>query len=333
MTAPVRFSVITPTHRRPESLLRMLDGLSRQTYPAALFEVIVVGDGHLDEKVRHARFPFRFHAVEQEKSGPAAARNHALQLAVEPYALFLDDDVIPDPALVAQHAGSHAEPMNVVIGPLLPAPLVKPAPWTRWEWRTLAEQYRSMRVGEWAPTPRQFYTGNASVATEDVRAVGGFNQDFTRGEDVELAWRLHDRGLRFVFNEKAAAEHLAQRSFKAWLAAAHDYGRTDVMLERTRTGRDLPGYVGREFRGRHRFTRALARAVLAQPMAWHAVPVAGAAVSRAAAAVGLREASMQVCSALFTSAYWRGVAGQLGRDQTLALLQPGRPAATAETVA
>ena len=333
MTSPVRFSIITPTHRRPASLLRMLDALTRQTYPCELFEVIVVGDGDVDASVRDRSYPFRFRTVTQEKSGPAAARNRALELAREPYALFLDDDVIADSVLMAEHAKSHAEPGTVVIGPLLPANVSRPAPWTRWEWQTLAEQYRAMRESLWAPTPRQFYTGNASVALADVIGVGGFNQDFSRGEDVELAWRLHDRGLRFVFNERAAAEHLAVRSFKAWLTAAHDYGRTDVMLERLRTGRDLPGWVRREYQARHRLTRTLTRTVLAQPAAFPVVSALGGMATRGAAAAGLQNASMQICSALFTSAYWRGVAGQLGRGRTEALLRPDGRAPAAEGAA
>jgi len=41
-------SVIIPTYNRKDSLLRTLDSLSRQTYPAECFEVIVVDDGGCD---------------------------------------------------------------------------------------------------------------------------------------------------------------------------------------------------------------------------------------------------------------------------------------------
>lgn len=323
MTEPVRFTVVTPTHRRPESLHGMLEALSRQTYPADRFEVVVVHDGDRDAVLQPTSYPFRFRAVGQDRAGPAAARNRGIAMAEEAHLLFLDDDVLPRPTLVEEHARSHAEPGAVVIGPLLAADIEHPAPWTRWEWRTLAEQYDAMREGRWVPTPRQFYTGNASVSTSEVRAVGGFNCSFTRGEDVELAWRLHDRGLRFVFNERAAAQHLAQRSFQAWLAAAFDYGRTDVLLEGIRSGRDLPGWVGREFRSRHTVTRRLTKVVLAHPVASRLVPAIGVVATHATDAARLRRTSMQLCSALFTTAYWRGVAAQLGPERALALLESG----------
>ena len=42
MAEPIRFSIVTPTHKRPHSLLRMLEALARQDYPFDCFEVIVI---------------------------------------------------------------------------------------------------------------------------------------------------------------------------------------------------------------------------------------------------------------------------------------------------
>lgn len=323
MAEAVRFSVVTPTHRRPESLQRMLAALAAQDYPFELFEVVVVADGGdraFAAELGGRCFPFRLRAFAQDRSGPAAARNRGLAEAVEPYVLFIDDDVLPAPTLIRRHAESHQEdPDAVVIGPLLQARAVKPLPWTRWEWATLMEQYDAMQAGKWAPTPRQFYTGNASVKADHVRAVGGFDTSFKRGEDVELAWRLQARGLRFVFNPLAQSEHIAERSFDAWLGAAFEYGRSDVMMERVRTGGDLPDWVQPEFHDRHRLTQLLTRAVLAQPGLWPAVAAAGHAATRATGRVGGEGLSMQICSAMFTAAYWRGVAAMLGRPAAAAL--------------
>jgi glycosyltransferase involved in cell wall biosynthesis len=263
-------------------------------------------------------------AVAQAQSGPAAARNRGLEEAAEPFALFIDDDVVPAPSLVRQHAETHRAPDLVVIGPLLAATAARPSPWTVWEWATLNQQYRAMEAGEWEPTPRQFYTGNASVGLDHIRAVGGFNTRFTRGEDVELAWRLQKRGLRFVFNPLAEGEHLAERSFDSWLKAAHEYGRTDVMLERIRTGSDLPDWVMEEFQGRHSYTKLVTRAVLAQPQIWGPIAASGHMAALAIGRLRWDAMAVNVCSALFTAAYWRGVADQLGRAHALALTAPDR---------
>jgi glycosyltransferase involved in cell wall biosynthesis len=336
MTEPVRFSIVTPTKRRPQSLLRMLEALARQDYPFDYFEVIVVADGDDDDLMNvlsRSRYPYRLRAVSQVQSGPAAARNRGLDEAAEPFALFIDDDVLPATSLVRQHAETHRVPDLVVIGPLLAATAARPAPWAVWEWATLKQQYRAMEAGDWPPTPRQFYTGNASVRLDHVRAIGGFNPRFRRGEDVELAWRLHERGLRFVFNPLAKGEHLAERTFEAWLNAAHEYGRTDVMLERIRTGRDLPGWVQPEFQGRHAYTKQLTRAVLTQPEIWRPIAACGHAAARATGRLGWETAAVHVCSALFTAAYWRGVAELLGRAQAIAMTAPGRTSPPPEAAA
>jgi len=315
------FSIVTPTNRQPGSLLRMLDALSRQDYPAERFEAIVVVDGRpaVAASLRELSFPFRFRVLEQPAAGPAAARNRGVAEASEAYVLFLDDDVVPSPSLIARHAEAHTQPDVVAIGPLVAAALGSAPPWTRWEWTTLQAQYRAMEAGEWPPTPRQFYTGNASVRRDDVLGAGGFDPAFRRGEDVELAWRLHARGLRFVFDPLARAEHFAERSFDAWLAAAYEYGRTDVMLERIRTGHDLPGWVQSEFGRRHRYSQTLARVVLRRPEAWRVARPSGWLGMWSADRVGLAGAAGHMCSALFTAAYWRGVAAMLGRDRAVML--------------
>ena len=47
---------------------------------------------------------------------------------------------------------------------------------------------------------------------EQFLNVGGFDSRFQRAEDVELAFRLRSRGVRFVFNPDANVLHYASRS-------------------------------------------------------------------------------------------------------------------------
>jgi len=121
------------------------------------------------------------------------------------------------------------------------------------------KQYKAMLRGEWSATARQFYTGNASLRRSHILAAGGFDEGFRRAEDVELAYRLADKGLNFVFNMQAAGMHFAERSFRAWLDAAYTYGRNDVIFTRDRNQKWLLPAVRQEFRDRHFFIRSLVR--------------------------------------------------------------------------
>jgi hypothetical protein len=227
--------------------------------------------------------------------------------AEAPIILFLDDDVLPTPGLVATHAAHHADRRDVVvIGPLL-APAESQQPWIRWEAETLQKQYKEMQVGSWPPTPRQFYTGNASVSRAHLIAAGGFDPRFRRGEDVELAFRLQRRGLRFVFEPAAAGVHFARRNFESWIDAAGEYGRIEALMGPIWGTRGLVDVKAQEFQGRHPMVRRFVRFGLAAPRYAPAAIAAGRVAGRALTMAGLWRLARGVYTALFELAYWRGV--------------------------
>lgn len=334
MTPPT-VSVVTPTHNRANSLARVLDALSRQTYPAERLESIVVADGCTDgtaETLWARRDPFRLRIVAQSAQGPAASRNCALDLASGQLCLFLDDDVIPSRGLVAEHVRRHSAASNlVVIGPLLP-PDRGVSAWVRWEGRTLRRQYMAMTTGAWEPSPRQFYTGNASVRTEHVRHVGGFNTAYRRAEDVELAFRLQRAGLRFVFHPQASGVHEADRPFGAWLAAAYEYGRADVAMGPIWGSKGLVEQKAQEVWRRNPLIRHLVLAGLttnfpARPPADERRPPPWLRPL-----LGFEPVAWPLLSALFEIAYWRGVESAVEGRHAIEIIAGGRAAAASAFV-
>src|SRR5262245_53142880 len=126
-------SVVVPTYNRAASLRRLLNALEGQTYPVERFEVVVVDDGSTDgtrEAVRRMHMSFTLRLVEQAHGGPSAARNRGVQAAIGELIVFVDDDVVPAPDLLDEHARSHALGSDlVVIGPMSP-----PKNWQRPAW-------------------------------------------------------------------------------------------------------------------------------------------------------------------------------------------------------
>lgn len=321
-------TVVMPTHERRASLGRALGALGRQVFPAHHVDVIVVCDGGDDgsaEMAESLRLPFSLTVLRQQNAGPAAARNLALAQARGPLIVFLDDDVLAYPHLLAEHVAAHADAADrVVIGPLLP-PTEARKPWVRWELRTVVRQYYDMEAGAYRPGPRQFFTGNASVRLEHLRAVGGFDPNFRRGEDVELAFRLQAHGLRFVFHREAGALHMADRSLESWLRAAFEYGRNDMIIGLFRGRPDMLEAVAREFQHRHRLTRALVQWTTRLPRFQAGLARALAELSRGAQAFGGDRVALPLCSAAFGLSYWRGVASELGSPTAAgALIERGR---------
>ena len=115
------------------------------------------------------------------------------------------------------------------MGPLSSLPSYA-QPWVAWEQAKIEAHYDAMNRGVYAPTYRQFWTGNASLAREHLLATGGFNPEFLRGEDVELGVRLHERGLGFRFNPRAIGFHHAERSLDSWSNAHASYGRLEIQI-------------------------------------------------------------------------------------------------------
>jgi GT2 family glycosyltransferase len=309
-------SVIVPTFNRCDRLERLLQHLDRAHGTAPAFDVTVVVDGSTDgTRSMLASLPTRYslRILHQQNSGPAAARNAAIGTAQGEVLLFLDDDVVPVDGLIARHAEVHRRNRHaVVIGPMLPPPGMSMAPWLRWEAATLQKQYEAMMAGLYAPTPRQFFTANASVRREHAVAAGGFDESFTRAEDVEFAWRLADQGLQFCFVPDAKVWHEPHRTFSSWLHVAREYGRHDVRLWAERGREYILPVLQNEYAGRHALSRLVTRLCLGHPrrfvMAQHVLAAAGYLSGRFRAA----RLSAFAYSGLFTLAYSQGFADALG---------------------
>ncbi len=310
-------SIVMPTHNRRESLSRTLLAVAEQDFPADRFEVIIVADGCTDGTVEllamlKATLPYSLHWIVQEQSGPAAARNAAIAAAQGDVIAFLDDDVVPVPGWLSAHMAYHArDAQAVVIGPLSPGSRLRPA-WVRWEDDSLQQQYRAMLAGVYRPTPRQFYTGNSSVRRQWIVQAGGFDGRLRRAEDVELAFRLQDLGLHFVFDPSADGLHHSIRTYRSWLGIPRQYGENDVLMGRVRGRAHLLHAIGREFHHRRRSTRLLARWCLGRPSRYRFVIGTLGLVARRTDRFNWYRPSAAACSGIWNLAYWQALSEALG---------------------
>lgn len=316
-------SVVVPTYNRVGRLRHVLEALERQQYPADCYEVVVVSDGSTDGThayLEALRPKSTLRWFSQSNRGPAAARNVGVDKATGDLVVFIDDDLVPDAGLLAEHVRVHQEMAGrdvVALGPMLSPDGFVMAPWVRWEQDMLMKQYLAMLRGDWEPTARQFYTGNASLRRSHILAAGGFDESFRRAEDVELAYRLAARGLSFVFTMKAAGMHYADRSYRSWLDAAFAYGRNDVIMARDRNQKWLLSAVGREFHARHVLIRSLVRLCRGRP---RLTSVATSALKAAADAATLANAGrieQAAYSGLFNLQYYTGLFGEMGNRENL----------------
>ena len=315
----VDVSIVIPTYNRRDRLRRVLEAVENQRTTTKfgrsfVFEVIVVSDGSTDgtsEMVQSFSPAYDLCFIEQANAGPAAARNAGVSSARGTTILFIDDDVIPGPDCVRTHVARHdATPELVVIGPMLTPTDANLSPWVEWEQFQLYKQYERFASGSPA-YPRQFYTGNASLPRKAFEATGGFNTEFRRAEDVELAQRLELLGLSFIFEPSASATHYAERSMSSWLGVAFDYGFHDVAF--ARGGQPwMRGMVTDSFNDRNIIQRTVIRSTLRNQRRSASAQNIAIGGSRLARRLHLSRVSRQSLSVAYGLNYYAGVVAAVG---------------------
>ena len=233
-----RVSVVIPTYRRRDALLRLLSALARQTLPSAEFEVIVVIDGSDDgtrEAAESLATPYELRTHWQQNRGRSAARNVGIDLARGDVVVMLDDDMEPAPELLAEHLRAHARGDDVAVLGAVPVALTASTPTTAVYVGVKFNRHMERLAHTGAPvTLRDFYGGNLSVRREVLARIGGFDEGFTRygNEDLELSLRLSNAGVRFVFAPAAVAFQSYDKDFAGLAADTVSKGRTAVLLAR-----------------------------------------------------------------------------------------------------
>ena len=220
-----RLSVVIPTYRRPDALPRTLEALARQTTGAGAFEVIVVCDADNDDPERVAEQvaaderPYAARLLHRHAPGVSAARNDGWRAAQAPLVMFLGDDILAAPDLLAEHLAWHERHPDQgvgVLGHVRWADELKVTAFMRWLEQGTQFDYAGIEGEEaaWA----HLYTSNVSLKRSLLELGGGFDEErfpFLY-EDLDLGYRLARHGLRLLYNAKARAEHLHASTLEQW---------------------------------------------------------------------------------------------------------------------
>jgi glycosyltransferase involved in cell wall biosynthesis len=167
-------SVVIPVFNGERFLAAAIQSVLDQTYRPV--EVIVVDDGSTDESGSIARSFPGVRVIEQENSGPAAARNRGVDAAKGGFVAFLDaDDVMPADKLARQVGHLHEHPgVGCVIG------------------------RQELLLEEGVEQPLWAEDGEAPLMSMVVRAslfdeIGGFDTSYVHGEDADWLLRARQR--------------------------------------------------------------------------------------------------------------------------------------------
>jgi mycofactocin glycosyltransferase len=181
----VDVTVVVPVRDRAAELDRCLAAIE---HPA-----IVVDDGSRDPAAiaavaaRHGARLLRRSVA----GGPAAARNHALAHVDSALVAFVDSDCVVARGWVRALAGHFDDPRVAAAAP-------------RVRDRALDMGAREADV---APGTRVSYVPSAALVVRRAALGAGFDERLRYGEDVDLVWRLRDRGWRIRYDPRVEVAH------------------------------------------------------------------------------------------------------------------------------
>lgn len=178
-------SVVVPVYEREHCVVDAVRSVLAQTYPAV--ECLVVDDGSTDASLANLTSAFahepRVRLFPRDHAGVSAARNHGIEQARGELLTFLDsDDLMLEHRIERQLAHLRVTSDDAVMcrqQQVLEGDAVRP------EW---LERHPDWWDG--------YYHTSILVATERVRAVGGFDERLSIGEDIDLVVRLAGAGTR-----------------------------------------------------------------------------------------------------------------------------------------
>src|SRR5881296_3582054 len=196
-----RISVVVCSYNGARTIRDCLEALKRITYPD--FEVIVVDDGSTDATAAiAARYDCRL--IQTENRGLASARNTGLRAASGEIVAYTDDDAYPDPDWLTYLANRFLSAADVGVG----GPNIAPAG----DGRT-AECVARAPGGPvhvlLSDSEAEHIPGcNMAFRKDRLEAIGGFDPQFrVAGDDVDVCWKLQERGWTLGFSAAAMVWH------------------------------------------------------------------------------------------------------------------------------
>jgi O-antigen biosynthesis protein len=221
-----RISVVVCTYNGARTIRDCFEGLRRLDYPH--YEVIVVNDGSSDATPAIAQ-EYGFKVISGRNHGLSHARNVGLHAASGEIVAYIDDDAYPDPDWLRFLAAGFLGSTHMGIGgPNIPPPGGGP----------VAECVANAPGGPihvlLSDREAEHIPGcNMAFRRKALLAIGGFDPQFrTAGDDVDICWRVRERGWTLGFHPGAVVWHHRRNSVRAYWKQQMGYGRAEALLER-----------------------------------------------------------------------------------------------------
>ena len=230
-------SVIIPVHNRPDEIRSCLEALLRIDYPREKVEILVVDDASTDRTPEVVSgFPVTLIRLSKNKQAPFC-RNLGARRASGEILAFIDSDCLPSPSWLKELVPVFIDRTVVAVGGKVDS---------YYDWKGLDRYEQVMSSLNRGDGPRRstekepfFYVPscNLLVRKKVFLSVGGFREELTVGEDVDLCWRLQDQGNPVEYRPVGIVYHRHRNSLRAFCSRRFEYGTSEPWLQRRHSQR------------------------------------------------------------------------------------------------
>jgi GT2 family glycosyltransferase len=207
---PLAISVAIPTYRREAVLLATVEYLLALRPRAAEILLLDQTESHgpsTEARLRTLADAGAIRWLRLALPSIPAAMNEGIRQARQDIVLFLDDDIRPEPELLAAHVQAHAKfPGGLIAGRVI-------QPWQEGIDFVSAPD-KAFHFASMQPASiHEFMGGNFSVPRARALALGGFDENFVKVAyrfEAEFASRFLAHGGRIHFEPRACLHHLKE---------------------------------------------------------------------------------------------------------------------------
>jgi GT2 family glycosyltransferase len=221
-----RISVVVCSYNGSKTIRDCMEGLLAVEYPD--FEVIVVNDGSTDGTAEIVR-EYGFRLITTKNHGLSSARNTGMNAASGEIVAYLDDDAYPDPDWLTYLAAAFMKSRHAAIG----GPNIPPQ-----GDGAIAECVANAPGGPVhvliSDLEAEHIPGcNMAFRKTALLEIGGFDPAFrAAGDDVDVCWRLQEKGFSLGFSPAAVVWHHRRNSLVAYWKQQVGYGKAEALLEK-----------------------------------------------------------------------------------------------------
>lgn len=228
-------SVIIPTFNGAARIPKCLDALLKQVDPR-IAEILVVDDGSTDGTGELVRRCPGVRLLRQANAGPASARNRGASEATGEVILFTDDDCVPAP-----------EWLDAMLGPFTNPSVVGTKGIYRTRQRSVVARFVQIEYEDRYRLMRKFRdidfvdTYSAAFRRERFLELGGYDTSFpvACAEDIELSYRMSERGWKMKFAPKAVVFHTHPDTLSGYLRKKYKFAFWRVLALRKNPAKAL----------------------------------------------------------------------------------------------